>query len=448
LHKANFGAAISKMINDKKVIKAWTMYDWANSAYNLIINSAIFPSYFTAIVPATVLLFGTEVKNESVASWAISAAYIIVACISPLLSAIADYKGNKKSFMRAFTMLGAFCCMALFFFQKTDGQTNTWYGVALSIIACVGYCGSLVFYNAYLPEIASKDQQDTVSARGFTMGYVGSVSLLIVCLAFILLNEKNMWVASSIPARVAFVLVGIWWLLWSQIPFKHLPNSKANAVQQGVNIYRAGYDKLGNVWKELKSQSILKKYLVSFAFITMGVQTVMFMATYFAAKEIKLKQSELIITILLIQLIAIGGAFLFAKVAKQKGSKLSISIMVLIWIGICIAAYSKQIVNSVNSFYVLACVVGVVMGGIQSTTRSTYSKLLPQTQDVTSYFSFYDVVEKLSIVIGTASFGLMSNVMSMRESALLLGVYFIIGLIILLGTDLSKTKFANETNNN
>jgi MFS transporter, UMF1 family len=435
-------------MNDKKIIKAWTMYDWANSAYNLIINSAIFPSYFTAIVPATVLVFGTEIKNESIASWAISAAYIIVACISPLLSAIADYKGNKKTFMRGFTMLGALCCISLFFFQKVDGVTNTWYGVALSIVACVGYCGSLVFYNAYLPEIASKDQQDAVSARGFTMGYIGSVSLLICCLAFILLNDEHHWVASSLPARVAFVLVGIWWLAWSQIPFKYLPNSKAAAQIEGVNVYKAGYQKLNRVWQELKAQRILTRYLISFAFITMGVQTVMFMATYFAAKEINLQTSQLIITILLIQIIAIAGAYAFSKVAKQAGSKLSISIMVIIWIGICVAAYSKQIVNSVNSFYILACVVGVVMGGIQSTTRSTYSKLLPQTTDVTSYFSFYDVVEKLSIVIGTASFGIMSNMMSMRESALLLGVYFIIGLIILQTTDLSKTKFANETNSN
>ncbi|MFM2386897.1 MAG: hypothetical protein RL660_1654 [Bacteroidota bacterium] len=434
-------------LNDKKIVRAWTMYDWANSAYNLIINSAIFPSYFTAIVPVTVAVFGTEVKNESIASWAISTAYIIVACISPLLSAIADYKGNKKTFMRFFTMLGAICCMAMFFFKKDGNDVNTWYGVSLSIMACVGYCGSLVFYNAYLPEIASKDQQDAVSARGFSMGYIGSVSLLVCCLVFIILNDKHLWVDKSLPARVAFVLVGLWWLAWSQIPFKRLPNIKASNAS-GVNIYKAGYQKLQHVWRELKHQPILTRYLLSFAFITMGVQTVMFMATYFAAKEIKLEQSQLIITILLIQIIAIGGAYVFAKVAKQYGSKLSISIMLVIWIGICYAAYDKHIVKDVNSFYILAAVVGVVMGGIQSTTRSTYSKLLPITKDVTSYFSFYDVVEKLSIVIGTASFGLMSNAMSMRESALMLGGYFIIGLTILLSTDLSKTKFANDTTHN
>jgi MFS transporter, UMF1 family len=431
------------MLNDKKITRAWAMYDWANSAYNLIINSAIFPSYFTAIVPATLLVMGHTVKNESVASWAISVAYIIVALISPLLSAIADYRGNKKLYMKIFSTLGALSCIGLFFFQKQDGVTNTWYGVAFSIVACVGYCGSLVFYNAYLPEIATKDKQDALSARGFTMGYIGSVSLLIVCLVFVIQNDKYHWVASSIPARVSFVLVGVWWLLWSQIPFRRLPDGKPNGEFNTESIYKAGYLKLQRVWHDLRMQKELRHYLLAFFFITMGVQTVMFMATYFAAKEINLKQDQLITTILLIQIIAIGGAYLFARLAKNQGSKLAIVIMLVIWIGICIAAGSKSIVHDVTSFYILAAIVGIVMGGIQSTTRSTYSKLLPETKDVTSYFSFYDVVEKTAIVIGTASFGLMSNYMSMRESALLLGAYFVIGFFLILRTDLSKTRYAN-----
>jgi MFS transporter, UMF1 family len=431
------------MLNDKKITNAWAMYDWANSSYNLIINSAIFPSYFTAIVPATLVVLGSTVKSESVASWAISVAYIIVAMISPLLSAIADHRGNKKFYMKMFSTIGALSCIGLFFFQKQGGVTNTWYGVALSIIACVGYCGSLVFYNAYLPEIASKDKQDALSARGFTMGYIGSVSLLICCLVFITQNDAHGWVPSSLPARISFVLVGFWWILWAQVPFRRLPDGMPSGEHISESIYKTGYLKLQHVWKELKSQIPLSRYLLAFFFITMGVQTVMFMATYFAAKELNLPTQQLIVTILLIQIIAIGGAYVFAKLAKNKGSKLSILIMLGIWIGICLAAGNKNIVKDVNSFYILASVVGIVMGGIQSTTRSTYSKLLPETKDVTSYFSFYDVVEKLAIVIGTASFGIMSNFMSMRESALLLGAYFVIGFLLILRTDLSKTKYAD-----
>jgi MFS transporter, UMF1 family len=418
-------------MNDKKIIKAWTMYDWANSAYNLIINSAIFPAYFTSIVPAVVMVGGISLANESVASFAISIAYICIALISPLLSAIADFRGNKKYFMRLFCTIGAISCLGLFFFQKIDGVTNIWYGVSLSILACIGYCGSLVFYNAYLPEIASIDKQDEVSAKGFVMGYIGSVSLLICCLAFILLNDKYLWVPKSLPVRFSFLLVGCWWLLWSLIPFKVLPKGTAQQLEPGQSIYNAGYKKLGIVFKDVLKNKVMSTYLLAFLFITMGVQTVMFMATYFAAKEIVLTTSQLITVILLIQLVAIGGAWLFAKIAKQKGNKLSISIMLVIWIGICYAAYNKSIVNDANSFYALAFVVGLVMGGIQSTTRSTFSKLIPSQANVTSYFSFYDVVEKTGIVLGTTSFGLISNFLGMRSSALALGVYFILGLIIL-----------------
>jgi UMF1 family MFS transporter len=434
------------MLNDKKTIRAWTMYDWANSAYNLIITSAIFPAYFTACVPDQISLFGKSFASESIASWSIALAFLIIACVSPILGAIADTKGNKKAFMLFFCTMGAIACAGLFFFKGDKVNVNTWYGVSLSIIACIGYCGSIVFYNAYLPEIASKDQQDIVSAKGFIMGYIGSVSLLIACLAFILLNEKYMWIENSIPPRISFVLVGIWWLGFSQIPFSVLKDGKATVLKSGESVLKSGYKKLGRVWDELQHQQHLKNYLLAFFFITMGVQTIMYMATYFAAKEINLEQAELITVVLIIQIVAIGGAWLFSKISAWKGNIASIASMLVIWIGVCAGA--SYLVFDAAAFYILAFVVGLIMGGTQSLCRSTFSKMLPMNNaeieldilqnspehenKVASYFSFLDFVEKMGIVIGTTTFGLIANVTGMRMSALSLGVYFLIGLIVLL----------------
>ncbi len=418
-------------MNDKRVIRAWTFYDWANSAYNLIIASAIFPSYFTGIIKEDVQLFGIALKAETVASWSISFAFLIVAFISPLLSSIADYNGNKKSFMRAFCTIGAIASIALFFFKKdAAGIPNVWYGVTFSIIACLGYCGSLVFYNAYLPEIATTDKQDKVSARGFIMGYIGSVSLLIICLAFIMGFKDYNKEHNQIFVRLAFVLVGIWWLAWSLIPFKILPNGNKKSLPPNISLSKVGYETLSNVWHKIKINKTLRTYLISYFFSSMGVQTVMYMATYFAAKEIKLETSQLIITVLIINIVAIGGAYLFSAISNKVGNKIALITLSIIWIGVCLAA--TYLVYTAVHFYILAFVVGLIMGGTQSLGRSTYSKLLPAAENTNaSYFSFFDVVEKIGIVIGTLSFGLIAQVISMRYSAAVLGIYFLIGLLIL-----------------
>jgi MFS transporter, UMF1 family len=436
-------------MNDKRVIRAWTFYDWANSAYNLIVTSAIFPAYFTAVVPATVLVGTTEIANESIASWSISLAFLIIAFLSPILGAIADTKGNKKSFMRFFCTLGALACMALFFFKKNElGETNIWYGVICSVIACIGFCGSIVFYNAYLPEIASKDKQDAVSAKGFIMGYVGSVILLVLSLAFILLNKTQHWMDGSLPPRISFVAVGIWWLGWSMIPFSILKDNPGKESNSTDSLNKQGLKKLSIVWNEMKRYPLIKKYLSAYFFINMGVQTIMYMATYFAAKEIKLAQDALIKVVLIIQLVAIAGAWLFAKISNRYGNIVSLSIMTVLWIGICFSAC--YLVYTTNHFYVLAFAVGLIMGGTQSMSRSTFSKMIPVAEEekqfdfenssnanelnenkTASYFSFLDIVDKFSIVLGTSTFGLISNALGMRMSALALGIYFIIGLILL-----------------
>jgi UMF1 family MFS transporter len=410
----------------KKVINAWAMYDWANSSYSLIISSAIFPTYYTSIAPPQVHMLGRTFDRTALASYSISLSFLVIAIISPILSSIADYQGNKKAFMKFFCYLGSLACVCMFFFTKD----NIGFGLICSIVASIGYCGSIVFYNAYLPEIASEADQDRVSAKGFALGYLGSVLQMIVCLAFIMMNDKLNWGLGSLPVKISFLSVGIWWAGFAQITFRHLPRSKIPDQRPQHGLFTNGFYELKKVWKQLQAYPSLKRFLRSFFFYNMGVQTVMYLSVYFAADELKMKSAELIVTILIIQLVAIAGAYLFSILSKKTSNLFSLTILILIWIGICIAAYYTY---TAVQFYGVATAVGLVMGGIQSLSRSTYSKLLPETTDTASYFSFYDVCDKIGTVLGTLSFGFVGESLGgMRNSVLSVMGFFIIGLVLLV----------------
>lgn len=416
----------------KKVIRAWTMYDWANSAYSLIITSAIFPAYYTAIAPEKVSFLGRTYDRASLASYAISFSFLVIAILSPILSSIADYKGNKKHFMQFFCYLGSAACIALTFLT---GE-NIPFGILCSILGSIGFCGSIVFYNSYLPEIAAEEDQDRISARGFAMGYVGSVLLMVFCLVFIMLNDAKELGLGAWPARLSFLAVGLWWAGFAQITFRHLPPSSPSKQSPEHSIFINGFHELKKVWNQLQHHPITKRFLRSFFFYNMGVQTVMYLATYFASEELKLASSQLIITVLLIQLVAIGGAILFARVSRRTSNVVTLGMIITIWIGICVFAYFIQ---TAMQFYVLATIVGLVMGGIQSLSRSTYSKLIPPTKDTASYFSFYDVCDKVGTVIGTLSFGFIGEVFGgLRNSVLALMIFFIVGGILLAFVDMKQ----------
>ena len=416
----------------KKVINAWAMYDWANSSYSLIIASAIFPAYYTAIAPEKVHFLSRTFDRTALASYAISFSFLVIAILSPILSSIADYKGNKKRFMQFFCYTGATACAALTLLTKD----NISVGILCSIIASIGFCGSIVFYNSYLPEIAAEQDQDRVSAKGFAMGYVGSVLLMVVCLAFIMLNEKMNLGWGAWPARFSFLAVGLWWAGFAQITFRHLPPSSASPQRPEHSILTNGFYELKKVWQQLQYHPVTKRFLRSFFFYNMGVQTVMYLATYFASAELKMESSQLIITILLIQLVAIAGATLFAKISKRSSNIFALGIIILVWIGVCVFAYFIQ---TATQFYVLATLVGLVMGGVQSMSRSTYSKLIPPTKDTASYFSFYDVCDKVGTVLGTLTFGFIGEKFgSLRNSVLSIILFFIVGGVLLLFIDMKQ----------
>lgn len=416
--------------NHPKVIRAWCFYDWANSVHALVIVTAIFPIYFgaTAITrePDVVNFWGFEFQNSVVFSYAVSAAFLIIALTSPLFSAIADFSGRKKLFMKFFCYFGAINCALLFFFTKETYVSSTIYFV----FSLVGWAGSIVFYNSFLPEIVTEDRYDAVSARGFSLGYIGSVLLLIFNLTMVLKPEWYGITDDTLPPRIAFLSVGIWWVGFAQYTFAYLPEVASEKKVEGNWLFN-GFRQLQQVMAQLKTLPILKRFLMAYFCYNMGVQTVMYLATLFGDKELHLDSGALISVLLVIQLVAILGAWLFARCSAKFGNFRALTIAVSVWIVICIAAYFVQ---TGNQFYVLAFVVGLVMGGIQALSRSTYAKLLPlNTPDTASFFSFYDVCDKISTVLGTFAFGVVIQLTgSMRYSVLVIAAVFVIGLIMLM----------------
>lgn len=408
------------------------MFDWANSAYNLVITSTIFPAYYTIITTTQengdqVSFFGRTFTNTALSNYALSVAYLIMAFLLPVLSSTADFRGNKKVFMKVFTYIGSIACAGLFFFKLETLE----FGIICFALAAMGYIGGVMFNNSYLPDIASVDQQDRVSAKGFAYGYVGSVILQIICFIFVLKPELFGITDGSFPARLSFLLVGIWWISFAQIPFRKLPAGGINHSKIVKSKVSSGFEELIKVWRQLKSMTHLKRFLLAFFFYSMGVQTIMLVSAGFGEKELKIGTENLIKIILVIQIVAILGALVMSYFAKKYGNVVVIIFVLIIWIGVCFAAYFVQ---TAFQFYIIAAIVGLVMGGIQSISRSTYSKFLPaNTPDTASFFSFYDVTEKIAIVIGLFTFAYIEEFTgSMRNSAISLAGFFIVGLFILV----------------
>jgi len=428
----------SKMEN-KKVIRGWIFYDWANSVYNLVISSAIFPIFYSNITKSHFLsknpgidpnsdfqvmvnFFGTQIDAEALIAYVLSASFLTISILSPILSGIADYSGSKKRFMKLFCYLGAIACISLYWFEPEHLEL----GMLSIFFASIGFWSSFVFYNAYLPEIAPPNQHDKISARGYSMGYFGSMILLIICLAMIMGIDKSY-------TKLAFILVGVWWIGFAQLSFRVLPNGISKGPVDRKIIFK-GFKELKMVFKEFGKTVRLKKYLRAFFFFNTGVQTVMLMAVYFAKKAIdwpdEAADSGLIVAILLIQLLGAAGAFIMSNLSTKIGNLKTLRIVVIGWILICGYAY---FITLPYQFYFLACCVGLVMGGVQALSRSTYSKFLPETTDTASYFSFYDVTEKLGIVLGTLFYGLIYQLTgNIRMSIVSIAAFFVIGFLLLL----------------
>ena len=486
--------------NNPRIMQAWAVYDWANSVYSLVITSTIFPIYYSILTTAyekkeyisetgkwidvpvrnMIKFFGKTYEPDAVYGSSLTLSFFIVVILTPILSSLADIIGNKKSFMQFFCYLGATSCMGLALFTSME---TVYLGLLFSITASVGFWGSLVFYNSFLPDIATKDKQDALSARGYVYGYVGSVILVIICLILIQVLARNKEEA-LLYTRISFLLTGAWWFSFSQYTFRYLPkfgevkdqlpkdlvllnfknifqsHSEAGGwfevVKRNIKFYleiiRESFKELFKVGRKLFQTPNLKYFLSSFFFYSVGMQTIFLMATLFGKSEINLAQNKLIITLLLIQIEAIIGAMVFSRLSQKIGNKNVISITVFLWIVVCVWAYflNKANLNVEYHFYAVAGLVGLVMGGLQAMSRSTYSRLLPENgMDNTTYFSFYDVLEKIAIMIGAFIFSFiidnydnirvffiqidieLPTASGMRFAAFFMGVFFLIGLVLI-----------------
>ncbi|MDT0608526.1 MFS transporter [Croceitalea rosinachiae] len=423
----------------KKLLNAWAFYDWANSVYSLVISSAIFPIFYGALFRVAeiekVTVFGGEIARAPLISYVTSAAFVFIAIVTPLISGIADYLGNKKIFLKFFCYLGALSCVGLYWFSLE----NIYFGLLCYFFGLVGFWVSFAINNSYLPDIAYPEQQDTISAKGFSLGYIGSVILLVFNLAMVMkpdvfgITNDGGEIAEVKAMKYSFVTVGIWWALFSQYTFANLPKGYKREGQR-KNIVLNGFRELQSVWKQLGSQRQLKRYLKAFFIYSMAVQTIMLIATYFGEEEINWgtdseRTTGLIVSILVIQIVAILGATFTAKASKVFGNIKTLIVVNILWLLLCIYAYFLE---TPMDFYIAAGLVGIVMGGIQALSRSTYSKFLPETTDTTSFFSFYDVSEKIGIVIGTLMYGLIAQLTgSMRSSTIFLGLFFLVGAYLL-----------------
>ena len=418
--------------NDKRVVKGWLMFDWANSVYPLVILSTVFPVYYASIAVEQgkdiVSLFGVEWENTVLLDVILSISYLLVAFMNPVLSGIADRTGNKKLFLKIFNGIGVIGCMSMFFFI----EGRIWVGLLGSFLASIGYSGSLVFYNAYLPEIATEDRQDEISAKGFSYGYFGSALFLIAVLVstFVFGDTEE---SKHLIFRITFLVLGLWWLGFAAYSFKRLPENVYEKSETS-DWLRKGLKELKGVFKDLSNHPILKKYLLAFFMFSIAVQTMILVAAFFGSKEIEFpegwKEVALIGIVLVIQFVAIAGAKTFAWVSKKYGNINGLLFGVISYTIACIWAFFTY---HFIPFIFLAALVGFGMGGIQSLARSTYSKFLPETEDHASYFSFYDFVEKMSIVLGLLLFGGLEQLTgSQRYSVLSLVVVFLIAIVLLL----------------
>lgn len=415
--------------NQPRTLWGWAMYDWANSVFSLCIATAIFPIYYQQTTPPMVDVLGVPVKNTAIYEYAVSASFLLIAFLSPLLSGISDYRGNKKNYMRFFVWLGALSCMSMYFFTGDNVST----GIATLMLGTIGFAGSLVYYNSYLPDIATPDRFDRLSARGYSLGYAGSVVLLILNLLII---QKPEWFGlagtGTLPSRLSFLSVGIWWLAFSQITFNRLPavsNRKEANLREMVG---KGFKELNKAWNMARKDQMLMRFLWAFFVYNMGVQTIMYLATLFGKDTLKISTSYLIVTVLIIQLIAIPGAMFFSWLSGKKGNRTSLLLATFIWVLICLAAYYLPVGEEVP-FFILGSFVGLVMGGIQSTSRATYAKFIPETQDTASYFSLYEFAEKTGITLGTLIYGIVDHIThDMRNSVLILMSIFVVSIWLLL----------------
>jgi UMF1 family MFS transporter len=423
----------------RKIINAWCMYDWANSAFITTIGAAILPTFFYSVVAAGL----SEIQQSRATQiWGLttSIAAAIVAVLAIVLGPIADYSASKKKFMAFFTGLGILASL----FLVTVGQGAWVLCLLLYITGRIGFSGAFVFYDALLPHVAREDEIDQVSSKGYALGYLGGGILLAVNLAMIMLAPKGDILGISwkeFMTRLTFATVGIWWLVFSVPIFRHVPEPPGARVEgPRINPIKAGFQRLGVTFRDLRRYKPLLIMLFAFWLYNDGISTIIDMATIygtevFTAKGVEDPTIHLITALLIMQFVGVPFALLFGALARWLGAKQSIYLALVIYILVCIGGF---FMGEIWHFYALAVVVGFVQGGSQALSRSLYGSMTPKTRTA-EFFGFYNIMGKFSAILGPALFALMGRLFGeSRWSIISLIVFFVVGIILLSFVDVQK----------
>ena len=423
--------------DEEKIKWGWAVYDWANNVYSLVITTAIFPIFYISMTSSTdangdqsdiVSFFGYEFINTELSSYILAASFVAVIILSPLLSGMADFAGKKKLFLKIFCYAGSAGCVGLYWFDPNHLELS----MTPFFMASIGFWGSIGFYNAYLPEIAPREEHDKLSARGYAMGYWSSLIILVICAILIEVVGANYGV-KGLMTRLCFVIVGLWWFGFAHVTFNALPDIDKKDLPPG-NILFQGFIELRGVARELKGTKHLTRYLFAFFIMSMAIQTIMLMASSFGKKVIKLESTELIVIIFIVNLLAIPGAFGVSALSKRIGNIRALVACIIGWAVVCLGAYffAKDETDTIG-FYAVACGIGFLMGGTQSLNRATYSKILPDTNDPASYFSFYEMLEKGGLIIGMFGWGFIEGFTgTMHNSVLAMLVLFTLAYLAMM----------------
>lgn len=413
---------------ERKQIKAWLMYDWANSAFATTMMAAVLPIYYKSV--AGVNLPGNTAENYWGFTQAIAMLFVFV--MSPILGAVADMTGSKVRFLRWFAYIGALSC-ALFAFV---GEGDYVLASVLLIFGTLGFSGGNTFYDAMLVDVAPPDKRDSISSKGYAWGYIGGGILLAVNLVMIEGWEKIGFPDKTVATQAAFVTVGLWWFIFSLPIFRRFP-SRTVETKRPIGQYAAeGFGRALQTMKRIKQYPELMKYMLAFWFFNDGINTIITMATIYGA-GIGIKTTHLIIALLITQFVGIPFSFLFGRIAQKLGSKQALYISLSIYIVIVILGYFMQ---TELHFYILATMVGFVQGGSQAVARSIYSKMVPSSRSA-EFFGFLSLSSKLSSVAGPFLFGLAGLLSgSSRLAILSVLAFFIVGILLLMRVDLEKGR--------
>lgn len=429
------------MKNDKKIIFGWCMYDWANSAYGTTVVAALLQIYFARAVvgEAGVSIAGQTFSATALWGYMLGASALVVFLCAPVLGAIADFSAAKKKFLVGFAYTGSLFATLLYFCTAGD--------VGLTILLFVGsqvcFVAANVFYDAFLPQIATPERLDAVSSRGYAFGYVGGGLQYAIALALVARHDV-IGINEAMAARIGIGMAGIWWAGWTLFTVKFVKESRlgegrgtGNAQLQWHDYLKIGISRTIATAKKVRRFKHLTLFLIAYLVYNDGIHTVSTMATIYGTQELGLSTTVLMVTLLAVQIIAIGGALVFSRIANLLGTKRTIMLTLLLWSGVVTYAYFTQ---TATEFFLLGAVVGLVLGGSQALSRSFYGAMIPEEASA-EFYGFYSVFSKFSATFGPLTFAFIAQVTgNARLSIISLMVFFIVGLVLLGFVDEEKAK--------